>query len=138
MERKRIGRTVVVAALVLLVGAAGALGVLRHSIQSGLDERCAIAQRSHPRPGDDVAAMMAYVGSESHSLRERNLTVWALGQARDERALPVLQSYYTGGECDHDRCLCQGELVKAIKLCQDKAPNPLFIRTPKPAGIQLQ
>jgi len=138
MDRKRVRKALVTGFIVLLLCTTGALGVLRHSIQSGLDQRCAIAQRSHPRPGDDVAAMMAYVRSESHSLRERNLTVWALGQARDERALPILQSYYRGGECDHDRCLCQGELYKAIKLCQNKAPNPLFIRIPKPTSVELQ
>lgn len=127
---KRIQKTIAVGVLVLLFCAAAALGVLRLSIQSGLDKWCAVAQQSHPHPGDDVAALMAYVQSESHSLRDRNYAVWALGQARDVRALPLLERYYTGQPCDHSRSLCQGELAKAIKLCQDPTPNPLFIRTP--------
>jgi hypothetical protein len=89
-----------------------------------------MAQSAHPHPGDDVAAMLEYVQTDSHSLRDRNLVVWALGQARDSRALPVLESYYTAGKCDHDRYLCQGELAKAIKLCRGPAPNLLFIKTP--------
>ena len=130
MHFKRIQKAIVVGALVLLLCATGALGALWWSIQGGLDEWCAVAQRSHPHPGDDVAALMAYVQSESHSLRDRNYAVWALGQARDARALPVLERYQTGQPCDHDRCLCQGEIAKAIKLCQDPTPNPLCISTP--------
>jgi len=62
--------------------------------------------------------LIAYVKSEDHSLRKRNLAVWALGQIGDKRALPVLNQFYTGGPCDHDHYLWQGELQKAIKLCQ--------------------
>ena len=69
-------------------------------------------------PGDRVEALMAYVESENHSLRQRNLAVWALGQIGDQRALPVLEKSYTGGPCDHDNFLCQGELQKAIKKCK--------------------
>jgi hypothetical protein len=69
-------------------------------------------------PGDRVEALIAYVKSEDHSLRKRNLAVWALGRIGDERALPVLNQFYTGGPCDHDHYLCQEELQKAIKLCQ--------------------
>jgi len=35
------------------------------------------------------------------------------------RALPVLESFYTGGECEHDKFLCQRELSKAIYGCKD-------------------
>jgi len=69
-------------------------------------------------PGDRIEALMAYVDSENHSLRQRNRAVWALGQIGDKRALPVLEKSYTGGPCDHDNCLCQGELQKAIKKCK--------------------
>jgi hypothetical protein len=106
------------------------LAWIRWQIQSGLDDWCATAQVSHPHVGDDVAALIDYVQSESHSLHDRNRAVWALGQARDARALPVLRTYYTGGTCDHERHLCQGELNKAMKLCQGETPNLLRIRTP--------
>lgn len=66
--------------------------------------------------GDRVEALIAFVQSDRHSLTERNRAVWALGQLRDARALPVLQKYYTGEPCDHGRYLCQYELKKAIAL----------------------
>ena len=80
--------------------------------------------------GDDIAAMIEFVQSNSHSLRDRNLMVWALGQARDSLALPVLESFYSGEECDHSQYLCQGELDKAIRLCRGETPNLLCIKTP--------
>ena len=69
-------------------------------------------------PGDRVQALIAYVRSENYTLRKRNRAVWALGQIGDQRALPVLESYYTGGECDHDKHLCQRELKHAIYGCK--------------------
>ena len=85
-------------------------------IRSGVKRISAEATQQYP--GDRVEALIAYVKSEDHSLRKRNLAVWALGRIGDERALPVLTQFYTGGPCDHDHYLCQGELQKAIKLCQ--------------------
>jgi hypothetical protein len=130
MNAVRLRRVVLVGLAVLLACGACALGYCRWAIQAGLDRSCAMAQSAHPHPGDDVAAMLEYVQTDSHSLRDRNLVVWALGQARDSRALPVLESYYTGAKCDHARYLCQGELAKAIKLCRGQTPNLLFIKTP--------
>ena len=77
---------------------------------------CAEAMREYP--GDRIEAVLAYIESDSHSLRERNKAVWALGYLGDKRALPVLKKYYTGPPCDHDKYLCQGELEKAIKKCE--------------------
>ena len=68
--------------------------------------------------GDRIEALMSYVDSENHSLRQRNRAVWALGQIGDERALPVLEKWYTGGPCDHDNSLCQRELQRAVKGCK--------------------
>jgi hypothetical protein len=70
------------------------------------------------RPGDPVPALMAYIESPTHTLRERNRAIWALGQLGDARALPVLEKHVTGGQCDHSRALCQHELRKAIQLCR--------------------
>jgi hypothetical protein len=86
------------------------------SIRSGIKDISAEATSLYP--GDRVEALITYVKSEDHSLRKRNLAVWALGQIGDKRALPVLTQFYTGGPCDHSHYLCQGELQKAIKLCQ--------------------
>ena len=130
MRCKTVCRITVVVLLACLVVCVSALGVLRWRIQSGLDDWCAVAQAAHAHPGDDVAALLDYVQSERHTLRNRNHAVWALGQARDARALPVLERLYTGTPCDHERYLCQGELAKAIKLCKGQTRNLLCIRTP--------
>ena len=135
MNLKKVRKIIATGALVLLLCAAGGLGLIRWSIQSSLDKWCSIAQASHPHPGDDVSSLMAYVQSDAHSWIERNHAVWALGQARDTRALPVLESHYTGEACDHDHRLCQHELYKAIKLCQGRTPNPLRIKTPTLASV---
>ena len=86
------------------------------SIRLGVKKISAEAVQQYP--GDRVEALIAYVRSEDHSLRKRNLAVWTLGQIGDKRALPVLTQFYTGGPCDHNSRLCQGELQKAIKLCK--------------------
>ena len=70
------------------------------------------------QPGDRVLALMAYVDSPKHTLRERNRAVWALGRLGDARALPALERHVTGRDCEHDRALCQYELRKAIRLCR--------------------
>ncbi len=86
-------------------------------------------------PGDQVDALLVLVQSEQHTLGERNRAVHALGQIGDPRALPVLERFYTGGECQHSRFLCQKELEKAIARCNGKnwAPSwlPFFPRPPK-------
>ncbi len=128
--RRFLGRKTILCLLSSLFLFTIAIGVLRHEIQSGLDRWCMTAQTAHPHPGDDVAAMLDYVQSETHPLRERNYVVWALGQARDPRGVPVLERYLTGEPCNHAECLCQGELEKAIALCKDPTPNLLRIRTP--------
>ena len=130
MNFKKVCRIVVIGLLVCLVCCACLLGLLRWKIQSSLDQYCAIAQAVHPHPGDAVAALLDYVQSDSHTLRERNLAVWALGQARDSRALSIIERYFSGEKCDHDSNLCQSELNKAIMLCKSESPNLLRIKRP--------
>lgn len=79
------------------------------------------------RPGDRVLALMAYIESPTHTLRERNRAVWALGQLGDARALPVLEKYFTDTQCEHGRALCQHELRKAIRLCYGATNVSSFI-----------
>ena len=86
------------------------------SITSGV--KAISAEANEEFPGDRIEALIKYAGSENHSLRQRNKTVWALGQIGDERALSALRKWYIGGPCDHDEFLCQHELQKAITLCQ--------------------
>ncbi len=86
------------------------------SIRSSVKEISAQAVRQYP--GDRIDALMTYVESKNHSLRQRNRSVWALGQIGDKRALTVLERFYTAQPCDHGSSLCQHELRKAIKLCK--------------------
>jgi len=69
--------------------------------------------------GDRVEALIAMLNDESQSFGDRNSAIWALGQLGDERALPVLQSYYTGDIPDREPwhgVVSQYELEKAINL----------------------
>lgn len=86
------------------------------SIRSAVKQMSAEATKEYP--GNRVEALIAYVSSESHSLKKRNRAVWALGQIADKSALAVLESFYTGADCDHEKHLCQHELKKAIYGCQ--------------------
>ena len=65
--------------------------------------------------GDRIEALIAVVDCQECTLRDRNHAVWALGQLRDKRALPVLYKYRTGQPCDHFRQICQYEIGKAIR-----------------------
>jgi hypothetical protein len=86
------------------------------NIGSGVDKITAQATKEYP--GDRVEALIAYMQSEKHCLKDRNMAIWALGQIGDGRALPVLEKLYTGGPCEHDKYVCQRELKKAIDLCK--------------------
>jgi HEAT repeat protein len=50
-------------------------------------------------PGKRVEALIALVNCQSCDIRQRNSAVWALGQLDDPRALPVLESCYSGEHC---------------------------------------
>ena len=115
-------------ALGVLVLAVVGLMALGWWIQIGAREMGTAAMREFP--GDRVEALMALVQSEQHTLAQRNHAVWALGQLRDARALPVLQKYYTGQPCDHARYLCQSELKKAIRLLKSESFDPMRWLTP--------
>jgi hypothetical protein len=65
--------------------------------------------------GGRVEALIALADCQICSVYDRTQAVWALGQLRDKRALPILYKYYTGGPCDHQRQICQKELRKAIR-----------------------
>lgn len=69
--------------------------------------------------GDCVGALTALLNDENRGFKARNDAIWALGQLGDSRALPVLQSYYTGNippREPYDQTISQYELKKAINL----------------------
>ena len=71
--------------------------------------------------GDCVEALSAQLLDESLDYGTRNSTIWALGEIGDRRALPVLESQYTGiipAREPWNASLSQYELQKAIKLAQ--------------------
>lgn len=88
------------------------------SLWIGADVRAMAAEAMQQYDGDRVEALMQYVDDSSHSYRDRNRAIWALGQLGDDRALPTVKKYYTGEPCDHDAALCQRELSKAIDLLE--------------------
>jgi hypothetical protein len=118
--RKKWFKIGLIAVIVLCAAAAGAT---YWSIQSGLSDAIDMAQAAHPNPGNDVAALVAYVDSDQHDLERRNRAVWALGRIGDPMALLVFEKYYNGAPCDHETRLCQYELAKAINQCLDNLPG---------------
>ena len=89
------------------------------SIRSGLQHDCDQAVARFP--GDRVEALIQVVDCESCAFRDRNRAVWALGQMREERAIPVLRKYFDGERCTHSTRLCQKELRKAIHWIESPA-----------------
>jgi len=77
--------------------------------------KCDLAKDKY-QTNDCADGLIQSLKDDSNTLKQRNQTIWALGQLGDEKALPVLESYYDGSECDHHTKLCQYELKKAINL----------------------
>src|SRR3972149_8151924 len=80
-------------------------------------EKCLLAQGRYQ--GDCVETLIAHLQDANNPIGERNSAIWALGQLGDTRALPVLESYYTGNIPNRepwDKTISQYELKKAIKL----------------------
>lgn len=84
-----------------------------------VEQRCEIAQDRYE--GDCTQALSSYLKDENNSYRSRNSAIWALGQLGDDRALPVLESLYTGNIPDREpinETISQYELKKAINLAR--------------------
>jgi hypothetical protein len=109
-------RVIVYGVLSCMVGVLVIFVVVCFSIRSSVKQMSAEATKEYR--GNRVEALIAYVSSESHSLKKRNRAVWALGQIGDKNALTVLESFYTSGDCEHEKHLCQHELKKAIYGCK--------------------
>lgn len=66
-----------------------------------------------------VNALILLLNDENRGFSARNSAIWALGQLGDTKALPVLQSHYTGNIPDREPwngVISQYELSKAINL----------------------
>jgi len=111
-------RVLGVSAVFLLFVIAGCAAVFA-SIHVGVNDAARSAMTKYP--GDRVQALGAVVDCPNCSREERNRAVWALGQIRDARALPILMKYYNqpGQTC---RQVCQHELQKAVEAIQRKHP----------------
>lgn len=69
--------------------------------------------------GRCVDALILVLKDEHKSFKSRNAAIWALGQMGESRALPVLQSFYTGNIPRREplnKVISQYELKKAIQL----------------------
>jgi hypothetical protein len=66
-----------------------------------------------------VDALITLLNDEDRGFSARNSAIWALGQLGDDKALPVLQHYYTGIIPDKEPLngvISQYELKKAVNL----------------------
>ena len=124
---KRIGIGIGLGLLVILMLT---LLLVRGKMQRDLWEITSLAGMAYQQSDEPIEALLVWVQSPYHPLEDRNRGVWALGQLRDPRALPVLREYFHGGQCDHEHELCQRELKKAIDLCQGKAPDLMRLSLP--------
>ena len=80
--------------------------------------------------GDCIEALIAQLNDDNQGFRTRNHAIWALGQLGDSRALPVLQSYFTGNIPDKeplDETISQYELKKAVNLTSGGTNITTFI-----------
>jgi hypothetical protein len=111
-SRRKPLRLVLTLGLILLAVAYVSISLI---IGAGVRSVSATALRAFP--GDRISALMALVDSEQHTMSDRNRAIWALGQLGDSRALPFLESRFSGRQSDEGRELSQYELKKAIVLC---------------------
>jgi hypothetical protein len=109
------GAGIVIGLAVLAAGASYAM--IEWGVYSA--QKSAVAQF----PGRDSSqALIEVTDCAKCPMEQRNRAVWALGQIRDDRALPVLHKHFYDGPCNHKRFLCQHELRKALKRIEDRPP----------------
>ena len=79
---------------------------------------------------DCVVSLIALLKDERKGFRAQNDAIWALGELGDRRALPVLQSFYTGNIPSREplnKMISQYELKKAIALASGGTNITAFI-----------
>ena len=127
----RLRRILLRGILIVLLVCVVVIILLSLSIELGVKKTCEMATRKYP--GDKVEALIMFVeskeyGYNAHRYRANNHAFWALGQLGDKRALPFLRKLLTGGPCDHETNLCQGEIQEAIQQLERNQFNlPKFL-----------
>lgn len=111
-RRSTLGTWLATLAALALLAAALAAVLLRVARTQGIEEATARAG-AWSEGRDRVALLIVLAGAEEAPLADRNRAVWALGELRDERALPVLERLHVQETCDHGRLVCQREVRKA-------------------------
>ncbi len=122
-----IWKAVRIAVIVVLLVSATSLFVLRVNITRDIDAISGQALTAYPGSPDRVSALMSFLTDEEQPLADRDRAVWALGQYRNSRALPLLWSNMKEEECRHGAELCQRGLAKAVALCENPGPDLLRI-----------
>ena len=90
--------------------------------------QCQDAEREYG--GGCTESLIALLKDERKGFRARNDAIWALGELGDRRALPVLQSFYTGNIPPREplnKMISQYELKKAIALASGGTNITAFI-----------
>ncbi|QQS39113.1 HEAT repeat domain-containing protein [Candidatus Woesebacteria bacterium] len=85
----------------------------------GFDVKTTCQSAKEEYGGDCTEALSSLLDDENRGFKARNSAIWALGQLGDKKALPVLESYYTGVIPEREPLsdsISQYELKKAIKL----------------------
>ncbi len=122
----RLRRILLKGILIVLLACVVVIILLSLSIELGVKKICGMATRKYP--GDKVEALMMFVESKENGYSANNHAFWALGQLGDKRALPFLRNLLTGGPCDHETNLCQGEIQEAIQKLERNGFNlPRFL-----------
>lgn len=106
---KKLAAAVLVLPLVAYVGLSLLIG---HGVRN------AVSFAQAEEQGGPVEALVKVAAKEKYGLKDRNRSIWALGQLGDPSALPVLEGLATGGECDHASRVCQKEVCKAVEACR--------------------
>ena len=109
--------SLITAAAIAVLGGLVAVATLLVAMNRAVNAQIQIALDATFDATDDVQALVTYILSSDHSLRDRNRAIWAVGRLGDPRALPPLESLSTGGACHHESVPCQRELRKAIRRC---------------------
>ncbi len=89
-------------------------------IRFDIKSHCQDAKRTYG--GDCTEALISMLNDDNQSFKSRNNAIYALGQLADDRAIPTLQSYYTGEIPEREplhTTLSQYELKKAIRWCKE-------------------
>lgn len=90
-------------------------------IYRGVKSNCLEAKKEFKK--DCVYSLIEVVKSKDKPFRKRNSAIWALGQIADKKALPFLNelnnSLSRQEKCQFDQNLCQYEIKKAIKWCNE-------------------